>query len=160
MKRRHMENRIDLDALEAALAKSTPGEWYAERNSRFAYLRVGRHGIGDFCGSLFVAGGDNDTQLSFDNANAAALAHNALPALIAELRELRARVTPEVIREKHKDGSRWLVWSPTNKQWYKALWRKGRWEMTGRLGLLDRATHALPLPPALEVRRGEEVLDA
>jgi hypothetical protein len=86
--------------------------------------------------------------------------YSALPALIAELRELRERVTPEVIREKHKDGNWWLVWSPLGNQWYKALWHNGHWEMTGRLGLFNKATHALPLPPALEVRRGEEVLDA
>lgn len=72
--------------------------------------------------------------------------------LSVENNKLRMQVTPEPISDKHKDGNWWLVWSPTNKQWYKALWRKGRWEMTGRLGLLDRATHALPLPPALEAQ--------
>lgn len=122
MSETHTTQKIDLDALEAALAKKSEKPW----------------GWAD-CVSACVEN---------------------MPALIAELRELRARVTPEVIREKHKDGNWWLVWSPLGNQWYKALWHNGHWEMTGRLGLFNKATHALPLPPALEVRRGEEVLDA
>ncbi len=122
MSETHTTQKINLDALEAALAKKSEKPW----------------GWAD-CVSACVEN---------------------MPALIAELRELRARVTPEVIREKHKDGNWWLVWSPLGNQWYKALWHNGHWEMTGRLGLFNKATHALPLPPALEVRRGEEVLDA
>ena len=118
MSETHTTQKIDLDALEAALAKKSEKPW----------------GWAD-CVSACVEN---------------------MPALIAELRELRARTTPEVISEKHRDGNWWLVWSPLGNQWYKALWHNGHWEMTGRLGLFNKATHALPLPPALEVRRGED----
>ena len=117
-----MQQKIDLDALEAAHKKGVEVSGYVDGPD---YERI--HSVWD-----------------------------ALPALIAELLELRARTTPEVIGEKHKDGNWWLVWSPLGNQWYKALWHNGHWEMTGRLGLFNKATHALPLPPALEVRRGED----
>lgn len=55
--------RIDLDALEAALGKATPGTW-----------RVGEGASGQEAANLY----------------AVAAGMNALPALIAELRELRA----------------------------------------------------------------------
>lgn len=76
--------------------------------------------------------------------------------LKAEAAELRERVTPEPISDKHKDGNWWLVWSPLGEQWYKALWHNGHWEMTGRLGLFNKATHALPMPLAPEVKNEGE----
>ena len=76
--------------------------------------------------------------------------------LSVENNKLRMQVTPEPISDKHKDGNWWLVWSPLGEQWYKALWHNGHWEMTGRLGLFNKATHALPMPPAPEVKNEGE----
>ena len=121
MSETHTTQKIDLDALEAALAKKSEKPW----------------GWAD-CVSACVAN---------------------MPALIAELRQLRARVTPEVISEKHRDGNWWLCWEPGYEAWYKIRWQHERWQWGGG-PLYGTPTHALPLPPALEVRRGEEVLDA
>lgn len=106
-----MENRIDLDALEAALA------------------RYGDH---------------TPLDIKF-----------ALPALIAELRELRARVTPEPISDKHKDGNWWLVWDENIGAWCRARWDLGcgQWgEFEGYVWRERTPTHALPLPPAPEAQ--------
>jgi hypothetical protein len=82
-----------------------------------------------------------------------ALAHNTLPALIAELRELRARVTPEPIGEKHRDGNWWLLWSPDWEAWIKGRWGLGYWRATsGPITLGQPPTHALPMPPAPEAQ--------
>lgn len=146
MSETHMEQKkIDLDALEAALAKATPGPW--RRGNRGEYVVV--HLDHNYIVCDEDPEDDNAERVEADTDTIIA-AHNALPALIAELRQLRARVTPEPIGEKHQDGNWWLVWSPLGNQWYKALWHNGHWEMTGRLGLFNKATHALPLPPALE----------
>jgi hypothetical protein len=105
-----MESRIDLDALEAALAR------YRDHTP---------------------------LDIKF-----------ALPALIAELRELRARTTPEVIGEKHRDGEEWLVYLPQAKSWKKCWWaNEGKWIISG-VGYLafGTPTHALPLPPAPEAQ--------
>jgi hypothetical protein len=138
----------ELDALEAAHKAATPGEWAAHRNTVFSDLRVGDSFIGDFCASVFFTGGNDDQQLSFDNANIAAIAHNALPALLAEVRELRRLTTPEPIGEKHKDGNWWLVWAPGAEHWFKVRWRPvGDWQKSGTTQhLLGTPTHALPLP--------------
>ncbi len=77
--------------------------------------------------------------------------YSALPALIAELRELRARTTPEPIGEKHKDGNWWLSWDPWSKMWLKMRWRYGRWQFNGR-DFIGASVHALPMPPAPEAR--------
>jgi len=76
-----MQQRIDLDALEAALAKATPGPM-----------------------------------------DCIALAHNAIPALIAELRELR----------EDADRARWceemradVRWNPVRKTWAPQWWKDG-----------------------------------
>lgn len=87
---KNTNQKIDLDALEAALVKSTPGEWKSRRGyigtpNHMSYIGQMRDGAG-FWGI---------DEMSVSNADFIALAHNALPALIAELRELRARVTPE-----------------------------------------------------------------
>lgn len=75
--------------------------------------------------------------------------YSVLPALIAELRELRARTTPEVIGEKHRDGNWWLCWEPGYEAWYKIRWQHERWQWGGG-PLYGTPTHALPLPPAPE----------
>jgi hypothetical protein len=135
--------RIDLDKLEAAWAASTPGKWKIglSRNGRW---QVSANGM-QVC---WVWG--TTARPAKELGAVICDTHNAIPALIAELRHLRAMITPEPIGEKHRDGNWWLVWSPLGNQWYKALWHNGHWEMTGRLGLFNKATHALPLPPALE----------
>jgi hypothetical protein len=147
----------ELDALEAAHKAATPGEWAAHRNTVFSDLRVGDSFIGDFCASVFFTGGNDDQQLSFDNANIAAIAHNALPALLAEVRELRRLTTPEPIGEKHKDGNWWLVWAPGAEQWMKCRWLGEYWGKSGtmREQLFHDPTHALPLPEP-PAARGEE----
>jgi len=79
-----MEQKTDLDALEAALAKASLPD-----SMRILSATISLHPQGpDMCST--------DEQEAYF-----ALAHSALPALIAELRELRAheeraRVTPEV----------------------------------------------------------------
>jgi hypothetical protein len=82
----------------------------------------------------------------------AAMVHNALPALLAELRELRRLTTPEPISEKHRDGNWWLVWEPGAEGWFKCRWRPvGDWQKSGTTQHLPGTpTHALPLPPAPE----------
>ena len=75
------QQKIDLDALEAAMARATPGEWWSDKST------VRTH---DGMPLAFCAG---TTGIPYGERAAAhfiALAHNALPALIAELRELRA----------------------------------------------------------------------
>lgn len=153
-----MEQKIDLDALEAALAKSTPGEWriWKEHFSVHAgiientpsRLRTAKNG-GQICDCE-----DSQDSLARNRANARliCLAHNALPALIAELRELRARVTPEVIGEKHRDGNWWMVWEPDYEQWFKCRWMMGSWRISGTVSdrLYGTPTHALPILPAPE----------
>ena len=135
-----MEQKIDLDALEAALAKSTPGEWAAE----YGY-------VGDKRQKFLKRNKERDRDrlrdLGYDDADFIALAHNALPALLAELRELRARTTPEPIGDKHKDGNWWLMWEPGYEQWLKLRWRYEVWQYGGGM-LLGTPTHALPMPPA------------
>ena len=130
-----MEQRIDLDAPEEAHKKSTPGEW-------------GEHM------KLYNRDGFRLVQEDMDCIIAA---HNALPALIAELRELRARTTPEPIREKHRDGNWWLVWVPGFEHWLKCRFRHDQWMLSGpaTAGLCDAPTHAVPMPPAPEEPNAE-----
>ena len=151
-----MEQRIDLDALEAALAKSTPGEARLLPNGGAGldedrtYWGVsggqgyydGR-GSGGFCLTGFIDEAD---------AQRLVLSYNALPALIAELRELRARTTPEPIGDKHRDGNWWLVWEPGAEQWMKCRFEREQWIKSGtmREPLFGTPTHALPMPPAPE----------
>jgi hypothetical protein len=107
------QQKIDLDALEAALA------------------RVG-----------------NAAHPPSAAAEAIVYGHNALPALIAELRELRARTTPEPIGDKHKDGNWWLVWHENIGAWCKARWDLGcgQWDFEGYVWFERTPTHALPMP--------------
>jgi len=87
-------------------------------------------------------------------------AYDAVPALLAEVRELRRLTTPEPISEKHRDGNWWLVWAPGAEQWMKCRWLGEYWGISGtmRERLFDDPTHALPLPAPPEplAARGEE----
>jgi hypothetical protein len=130
-----------LDALEAALAKATPGEWASDYSDVHSTAGI----VGDI-----VCQPNGDCKESLEswpaNRHLIALAHNTLPALIAA-----ARLTvPEVISNKHYDREWWQVWDGEN--WVKARWR-GDWEAWQRFGgnsLPVRPTHALPMPPAPE----------
>jgi len=124
----------ELDALEAALAKATPG--------RFV-----------------VADGATGREAADVQAIVAGM--NALPALLAEVREFRRLTTPEPISEKHRDGNWWLVWVPRAEHWFKCRWRAsfGDWQKSGTTERLYRTpAHALPLPgrPEPLAPRGEE----
>jgi hypothetical protein len=81
------------------------------------------------------------------------MAHDAVPALLAELRDLRRLTTPEPISEKHRDGNWWLVWEPGAESWFKCRWRSayGDWQKSGTTEqLYGTPTHALPLPGSPE----------
>ena len=127
------QQKIDLDALESAYKKANLPDTLRIVS---AILRLHPHDPADACSSE-----EDEAYL--------ALAHNALPALIAELRELRARTTPEPINDKHRDGNWWLVWEPGWEGWFKVRWRILGWQMGGGL-FLGTPTHALPMPPAAE----------
>ncbi len=116
MSETHTTQKIDLDALEAALAKKSEKPW----------------GWAD-CVSACVEN---------------------MPALIAELRQLRARTTPEVISEKHRDGNWWLVWEPGIEQWMKCRFECEQWNKSGtmREPFFGDPTHALPMPPDPEAQ--------
>jgi len=141
----------ELDALEAALAKATPGEWTVEMDGPddddspcdVVIPEINRilHGT-EWADS-------QDFKQDVANAEAMVAVHNALPALLAEVRELRRLTTPEPISEKHRDGNWWLVWAPGAEHWCKVRWRSayGDWQKSGATErLLNTPTHALPLP--------------
>ena len=143
------QQKIDLDALEAAMARATPGEARLLPNGgagldedRTYWGVLGGKGYydgagtGGFCLTGFI---------EKEHAERLVLSYNALPALIAELRELRARTTPEPIGDKHKDGNSWLMWEPGYEQWLKLRWRYEGWRYGGGQ-LLGTPTHALPMP--------------
>lgn len=152
MKRRLMEQqKVDLDALEAALTKATPGEWEAYRYSNYSGWSVYAPEVGCIAERWYSTGQQDEIPR---NDQFIALAHNTLPALIAELRQLRARITPEPISEKHRDGNDWLVYLPQAKSWKKCWWaNEGKWIISG-VGYLafGTPTHALPLPPDPEAK--------
>ena len=127
------QQKIDLDALEAAYEKANLPDTMRILS---AIIRLHPHATADAC--------SNDEDEAYF-----ALAHNALPALIAELRQLRARVTPEPIGDKHKDGNWWMMWEPGYEQWLKLRWRYEGWRYGDR-PLYGTPTHALPMPPAPE----------
>jgi hypothetical protein len=85
---------------------------------------------------------------------------DALPALLAELRELRRLTTPEPISEKHRDGNWWLVWYWPVNEWVKMQWRYDHlvWQTVSGSWAANTPTHALPLPgrPEPPAARGEE----
>ena len=135
----------ELDALEAALAKATPGEWKATTYSNYAGWAVYAPGAGCIAERWYSTGQQDEIPR---NDLFIAIAHNALPALLAEVRDLRRRTTPELISEKHRDGNWWLVWAPGAEQWMKCRWLGEYWGKSGtmREQLFDDPTHALPLP--------------
>jgi hypothetical protein len=153
----------DLDALESALAKATPGEITLAPNAgiddepdeSYWAIEAGQ-GYYDGTNSGFRLTGF----ISAADSRLIALAHNALPALLAELRELRRLTTPEPIGEKHRDKNWWLVWAPGAEQWMKCRWLGEYWGKSGtmREQLFDDPTHALPLPgrPEPPAARGDE----
>ena len=147
----------ELDALEAALAKATPGEWKATTYSNYAGWAVYAPGAGCIAERWYSTGQQDEIPR---NDLFIAIAHNALPALLAEVRELRRLTTPEPIGEKHKDGNWWLVWAPGAEHWFKVRWRPvGDWQKSGTTQHLSGTpTHALPLPgrPEPSAARGEE----
>ena len=146
------QQKIDLDALEAALGKATPGEARLlpnggaglDEDPTYWGVSGGKGyydgaGSGGFCLTGFIDEAD---------AQRLVLSYNALPALIAELRELRARTTPEVIGQKHQNRRLWLVCVPEFDGWQEA-----KWEPTSELWvnyyggpIFGTPTHALPMP--------------
>lgn len=151
-----MEQKVDLDALEAALGKATPGKWTVEMDGQSdddSPCDVIIPEINRILHSTEWADPE-DFERDVANAEAIALAHNALPALIAELRELRALTTPEPIGKKHQNRRLWLVCVPQFDGWQEA-----KWEPTCQLWVnyyggpvFGTPTHALPLPPAPEAQ--------
>ncbi len=140
----------DLDALQTALAKATPGEWTVEMD--------GPDDDDSPCDVLIPEinrilhstewADPEDFERDVANAEAIIAAHNALPLLIAAA---RAKV-PEVIGEKHKKGDWWWVWDKWPETWRKAKWSFAMecWVNSDGLELVGFITHALPLPPAPE----------
>jgi hypothetical protein len=136
-----------LEALEAALAKATPGEWES----------VSGGDDEDWRTSLRVAGAKyaiTSTPPAFYGTTIAkqrvadfrliALAHNALPALIAAA----SLTVPEEISEKHRDGNWWQIYSQTDGQWVYARWRDHlkAWRRMGDGDIVYNPTHAMPMP--------------
>ena len=81
-----MTTRPDLDALEAAEAKATPGDWHTHEDSD-------RTIVSDVAPNLSLLGLDIDgTAIVFEQADAAliCMARNALPWLIAQARRTLA----------------------------------------------------------------------
>ena len=144
----------ELDALEAALAKATPGEWEATTYSNYAGWAVYAPGAGCIAERWYSTGQQDEIPR---NDLFIAIAHNALPALLAEVRELRRLTTPESIGEKHRDGNWWLVWGGDMDKWVIAHHDELMWQWYRDCGLSVNPTHALPMPPAPEppAPRGE-----
>jgi hypothetical protein len=152
----------ELNALESALAKATPGEWTVEMDGPDdddSPCDVVIPEINRILHSTECADPEDFDQ-DVANAEAIVAAHNALPALLAEVRDLRRLTTPEPIGERNKDGNWWLVWVPRAEHWFKVRWRPvGDWQRSGTTQHLHNIpTHALPLPggPEPPAARGEE----
>jgi len=145
----------ELDALEAAHKAATPGEWTVEMDGPDDDDSPCDVVIPEIHRILHSTEWADPQDFEQDVANAEAMvaAYNALPALLAELRELRSLTTPEPIGDLHKDGNWWLVWAPGAEQWMKCRWLGEYWGKSGtmREQLFDDPTHALPMPPAPEV---------
>jgi hypothetical protein len=152
----------ELDALEAAHNDAAPGEWTVEMDGPDDDDSPCDVVIPEINRILHSTEWADPKHFDQDVANAEAMvaAHNALPALLAEVRELRRLTTPEPIGEKHRDGNWWLAWAPGAEQWIKCLWLGEYWGKSGtmREQLFDDPTHALPLPgrPEPLAARGEE----
>jgi hypothetical protein len=153
----------DLDALEAAYKAATPGQITLIPNGgidddpdeRYWALEAG---VGHYEGSM--TGFRLTGFISSHDASLIALAYYALPALLAELRDLRRLTTPEPISEKHRDGNWWLVWERDYDGWREGIWHKSdkHWVNVYGSPAFGAPTHALPLPgrPEPPAPRGEE----
>jgi hypothetical protein len=92
-----MTPQIDLDELQRLLDAATPGEWLA--HSAYISHDDGSWSITSTNSAMEVVDGysdpsmgDNSVRLSRADAEFIAVAHNALPALIVEVRRLRELV--------------------------------------------------------------------
>jgi hypothetical protein len=152
----------DLDALEAARSAVSEKQWAAGKpawNRQGTPYRTAIHEVGGrTIASAPTPRGPDRRAIppAGPIPEYIALAHNALPALIAAARQ----TVPEPISEKHRDGNWWLVWAPGAEQWMKCRWLGEYWGISGtmRERLFDDPTHALPLPAPPEplAARGEE----
>lgn len=115
--------RVDLDALEAALAKATPGPW--RRGSRHDYVVV--HLDDGYIVADEDIEDDSPERVEADT-DAIISAHNALPALIAEVRQLRQEAARARWCEENKADVSWL---DTSRRW-SVVWVAG--------GLFDTAS--------------------
>lgn len=156
-----MENRIDLDTLEAALAKSTPGEIYLIENGgpgldpdpNYWGIYKGNgsslDGSDGFAITGFICEGD---------ARFIVMAHNAFPALIAELRELRAESAAikarawQSIETAPKNGTGFLAWNESLRIVEESWWSDNMAGITHWQPFPDDPTHALPMPPTPEAQ--------
>lgn len=147
-----MENRIDLDALEAALAKATPGEWKWSINSKRVQVAAVRHA------AQVCAVWNTSAHPATAVADAIVSAHNALPALIAELRELRAENAAikarawQSIETAPKNGTGFLAWNESLRIVEASWWSDNMAGITHWQPFPDGPTHVLPLPPAPEAQ--------
>ena len=86
-----------------------------------------------------------ERSLYYDERGLTDMDYDDAKALIAELRELRARTTPEVIAEKHRDGREWMCWIPCLAMWLPCIFDSDAWHLDD-IRLSETPTHALPMP--------------
>lgn len=79
-------SQVDLDALEKVYAASTPGEWWAHKYSNYTGWSIFAPDAGCIAERWYSTGRQDEIPR---NDLFIVAAHNQLPALIAELRELR-----------------------------------------------------------------------
>jgi len=132
----------DLDALEAAHKAATP--ICGAKLTSHHIVSKGYEHLANLCRENM-----GPIAMTYkEESDVIAAAYTALPLLIAA-----ARLTvPEVIGEKHRDGNWWMVWFPRGKQWYKARWDGAYqwWQVAQDAVMPYEATHALPMPGALD----------
>lgn len=128
--------RPDLDALQALLDKATPGPWRNERTGdEETVMRIihGRRSAGGSEVCIVTTGSYNDATEA-GNAALIAAAVNALPALIARVRELEqerdeARAERDALREvvRAADAVRTLqfddLWEVREYDRARAAWK-------------------------------------
>jgi uncharacterized cupin superfamily protein len=135
----------ELDALETALAKATPGEWsvdsYGNLNTAIG-TQIHFRGI-----RIPMTFGPAMEQAAA-NVEATALAHNALPLLIAAARA----TVPEVMRGRHSNDALWeLEYQRRYKRFHLCVWEglNGKWHwMATRSDLCYRSGEADTLAAA------------
>ena len=125
MSETHTElKRVDLDALEAALAKASLPD-----TMRILSATISLHPQGpDIC--------SNDEQEAYF-----ALAHNALPALIAEVRELR----------EEAERARWCEEMKAAVRWSQCF---SDWTVSWAVGAQDHAVSDPDRNAAIDAARG------